>query len=86
MKLRIVANIAIQRTIISIKPMRGDLSLKNATDHNTFRTSWAAKIYRAVLTFSSSFRQTRNNEIPIIINRDVHTGKNTQLGGAKEGF
>jgi len=86
MKLRIVANIAIQRMIISISPMRGDLSPKNATDHNAFRASWAAKIYRAVLTFCPSFCHTRNNEIPIIINRAVHTGKNTQAGGAKDGF
>ena len=28
----------------------------------------------------------RNNEIPIIIKRAVHTGKNTQFGGANEGF
>jgi hypothetical protein len=42
----------------------------------------------AVLTFLSSqpFCHTRNNEIPIIIKRDVHTGKKTQLGGAKDGF
>jgi hypothetical protein len=42
----------------------------------------------AVLTVLSSqpFFHMRNNEIPIIIKSAVHTGKNTQLGGAKDGF
>jgi hypothetical protein len=50
-----------------------------AADHNALRTSWAAKIYMAVLTFLSSqpFCHTRNKEIPIIMKRDVHTGKST---------
>jgi hypothetical protein len=84
----IVSRIKTQRMQISINPARGDLSPKNAADHSTFRINWTPKIESAFFTFSSSipFCHIRNNEIPIIIKSVVHTGPNSQLGGANEGF
>lgn len=88
MKTRIVNNIKIQRMEISISPARGDLSPKNAADQSTLRINWTPNIERAILTFplSGPFCHTRKTEIPINIKSVVHTGKNTQLGGANEGF
>jgi len=88
MKFSIVNSIEIHRKIISISPARGDRRPKNAADQSTLSTSWTAKMTRAVFTSFSSrpLRQTRYAEIPIMTKRVVHTGKNTQLGGAKDGL
>jgi hypothetical protein len=50
MKFRIVNNINIHRIEISINPVRGDLSPKNAADQRTFRINWAANKKRAFFT------------------------------------
>lgn len=74
--------------MISINPARGDLRPKKAADQSTLKTNWAPNKIKAFLTFWSfiSIFQIINNEIPIIMKSTVHTGKNTQFGGANEGL
>jgi len=47
---RIVMNIAIQRTIISIKAKNGDFKPKKRIDQSMFRTNWTANQHMAVFT------------------------------------
>ncbi len=88
MNLRIMARIANQRITVSMSPARGERRPKKAADQRILRMSWIAKTKRAVFTLGSwkPLFHTRNNEIPIIMTRVVQTGKNTQFGGAMNGF
>ena len=43
-------NIAIQRTIISIKAKNGDFKPKKRIDQSMFRTNWTANQHMAVFT------------------------------------
>jgi len=83
-----VNRIANQRTMISMKANKGDLSPKKRSDHKIFRMSWMAKKMSAIFTFRS-FRflfQTRKRDIPIITNKVIQTGEKIELGGLKDGL
>jgi len=85
---RIVRNIAIQRTMISIKAKNGDFKPKNRIDQSMFRPSWTANQNMAVFTPGKCrvFSHRRKREIPMRTNRLIHTGEKTQLGGVKDGL
>jgi len=74
--------------MISINPAKGDLWAKNKKDQRILSSSCAPKMVKAILTdgWFRPFRQTRNNDTPIRINKAVQTGPNSQFGGLKLGF
>lgn len=67
-------------------PSKGLLKPKNANDHEAFIISCIPKAVIASLFFLYPFFQTRYSEIAIKMYKVVHTGPNTQLGGANTGF
>ena len=85
---RIVMKIAIQSATMTMRPANGDFKPKNAIDQKTFKTSCAPKVMSAGVAWMLSFcsRQTRKREIPMSMNRVIHTGENNQLGGVNEGL
>jgi len=85
--LTIVMRIKIHKTAMTMRPLAGDLRLKNATFHSTLTMSWAAKKKRAVLAagFSGTSRQTRKSDTPIRVNRMIQINPMVEPGGVKEG-
>jgi len=84
----IVRRIAIHITTISIRPRSGDFNPKKRYDQKAFSKSWRPKITMALLAelFSGIVFHTMNRAIPIKRYSVVHTGANTQFGGANSGF
>jgi hypothetical protein len=74
--------------MISTKAKNGDLRPKKMIDQSMFKTSWAENHNKAILTsgFRRVFCHTRKREIPMVTNKLIHTGENTQFGGLKDGL
>jgi len=71
-----------------MSPSRGDRRPKKRNDQSTLRKNCTPKIPSAICTsrFSVPHCQTRYSAVPMRMKSVIHTGANTQLGGAKNGF
>ena len=74
--------------MISTKAKKGDLRPKNIIDHSMFKTSWMENHNKATLTsvLRRVFCHTRKRDIPMVTNKLIQTGENTQFGGLKDGL
>ncbi len=83
-----VNNMTSHKVIIAMKPPLIECAPKKITDHKILIISCMIKITKADLTslfFKPSF-QMMKSEIPIIRCKIIHTGANSQSGGANDGL
>ncbi len=70
-----------------MKAKSGDFKPKKNMDQQILKNNCTPKTKMALfIAVLDGCRQTKNKEIPIITNKVVHTGPNTQFGGVKDGF
>jgi hypothetical protein len=87
-KLFIVQIIASHKSTITTKPPSIDRPPKKTIDQRLLRINCKKNILKALFTpeVRNPFRHRRNAAIPIKVNKLIHAGAKTQLGGVKVGL
>jgi len=88
LKAIIVVKMVSQRNIISRNAPTGECKSKKIIDHRIFKNNWLTNRLSAILLslLLTPFFQIRNSAIPMRANKIIHTGPNTQFGGASVGL